>query len=403
MRWFFALNENSPGFWDYANLTQVAVHTARRHTSLDPVCIYDGEENALTAWLRAAGVPVLRRSTFLGAITLELTPIARGTYLRLEIPGICREQGWTDEFVFYSDVDVMFQHDVVPQLRALRPRFFAVAPESTQDSTQINCGVMLMNVPAWEGEMPALTQTFREHMREALSPPYDQALLQRHFAGRIDALPLALNWKAYWPDNDRVPLVHFHGPKPAQKYLLLNQRAPAALQSLANRDYFHAANRWDGALVAALENIPLPEAPDVTRVEPGFEGFAESDVTGLGVPEGPFPAILLPVVRWGVAPATEVTFTIPPGHRARLETCFQCPTTTQVVTVSLAGRELARTPIRRVSDPHALVVDLDAPPGRHTVRFAYAEHYPQSNGDPRALALLYRAIRIKLLPASAAP
>ena len=151
MRWFFALNENSPGFWDYVNLVQVAVHTARKHTTLDPVCIYDGEENELTAWLQAATVTVIRRTTFLSGITLQLCPIARGAFLRFEIPGICRERGWTDEFALYTDCDVMFQRDVVPLLRPLRPRFFAAAPESDQTSSQMNSGVMLMNVPAWEG------------------------------------------------------------------------------------------------------------------------------------------------------------------------------------------------------------------------------------------------------------
>lgn len=395
MRWFFALNENSPGFWDYANLVQVAVHTARQYTTLQPVCIYDGEANALTSWLEQAGVHVIRRSTFLGAITIQFSPIARGAYLRLEIPGVCREQGWTDEYVLYSDCDVMFQREVVPLLQTLRPRFLALAPESAQAGTQLNSGVMLMHVPAWENEIAALTQTFREHLAEALAPPYDQALILRHFAGRIDPLPLELNWKSYWPDNAAAAIVHFHGPKPAQKYLLINQRAPADLQSLANADYFHAAHRWDAALIAALEAVPLPAAPDVVRVEPGFEGY--DAVTGIGVPEGPFPAILLPVVRWGLAPATVVEFTVPPGRRARFEACFQCPDTNQIVTLWLGETELARVPIRRVSDPHALAVELSVTAGRHCLRLSYAQSYPQNNGDPRALAVLYRALRVVLV------
>lgn len=396
MRWFFALNENSPGFWDYVNLVQVAVHSARQRTTLDPVCIYDGEENAFTAWLRAANVPVIRRSTFLGEITLQLTPIARGAYLRLEVPRICREQGWRDEYVLYTDCDVMFQQDPVPTLRALRPRFLAVAPEGDRsDMEKFNSGVMLINVPAWEAELPALTDTFRHHLDEALAPPYDQALLQRHFAGRIDLLPIELNWKSYWSTNDSASILHFHGPKPAQKYILLNHRGPAELQGLANDYFFEACHRWDGVLIAAVRDVPLPPAPDVRRIEPGFEGF--DDIAGIGVPEGPFPAIMLPVVRWGVAPATEITFTIPAGKRAEFQALFQCPHTDQVVTVRFGGLELARVPIQRVSDPHSLALELPAGPGRHRLSLAYARSYPQSNGDPRALAVLYRAIRIRLV------
>lgn len=397
MRWFFALNENSPGFWEYANLIQVAVHSARQHTTLTPICIYDGEENALTVWLRSAGVTILRRSTFLGVITVHFSPIARGAYLRLEIPAICREHGWTDRFVLYTDCDVMFQRDVASRLDSLSPRFLAVAPESDRDDlVRFNSGVMLINVPAWEAELPALTNTFRQHMDEALAPPYDQALLQRHFAGRVDVLPIELNWKAYWPENLTAPVIHFHGPKPAQKYLVLNGRAPAGLQTLASPAYFRACQRWDATLLDALEKIPMPPDPNFRRVEPGFEGF--DDVTGLGVPEGPFPLIMLPVLRWGLAPATEITFTVPPGKRAEFEAKFQCPHTEQVVTVSLGDRELARAPVLRVSDPQALVVNLPAGPGQHRLRLTYAQGYPQGSGDSRVLAVAFHTLRIVLQP-----
>lgn len=395
MRWFFALNENSPGFWEYANLIQVAVHTARRHTRLEPVCIYDGEENMLTGWLRTAGVEVVRRSTFLGAITIQIPPIARGAYLRLEIPGLCRERDWTDPFVLYTDCDVQFTADPAPQLVALRPAFLAAAPEGdSTDFVRFNSGVMLINVPAWEQELPALTDTFRQNQAESLAPPYDQALLQRHFHGRIDRLPLELNWKPYWGANPRAAIVHFHGPKPSHRPLLLNRQGPPELQRLATGDYFRACLRWDAALLDALEAVPWPDAPTAARITPGFEGF--DDVSGLGVPEGPFPHLLLPIVRWGVAPATRVTFTVPPGRSARFETVFQCPHTDQVVTILFAGQVLARVPVQRVSDPHSVRVEVPAGPGCHELTLSYAQSYPQSNGDPRALAVLYRTLRICL-------
>jgi len=393
MRWFFALNENSPGFWDYAHLLQVAVHTARKHTSLIPVCIYDGEENAITVWLRQAGVTVLRRSTFLGVITVHFSPIARGAYLRLEIPAICREQGWHDEVVLYTDCDVMFLRNVAPFLDSLRPRFLAVAPEHDRnDFDRFNSGVMLINVPAWEAELPALTNTFRAHMDEALSPPYDQALLQRHFAGRIDRLPLELNWKTYWPENPSATILHFHGPKPAHKYLIYTRRAPADLLTLASPPYFHACHHWDAELLEANERLPIPPDPNCRRVEPGFEGFDQ--VTGLGHPEGPFPLIMLPVLRWGLAPFTELTFPLPPGHRGEFELKFQCPHVEQSVTVSLDDRELARCPVQRVSDAQSHVIDLGAEPGPHRLRLTYAQGYPQPAPDSRVLAVAFHTLRL---------
>jgi hypothetical protein len=396
LRWFFALNEASVGFLEYINLVHVAVHTARTRTGLDPVCIYDGGDNVFTAWLQAAGVPVVRRRTFFADVAPDMSSIPRGAYLRFEIPGICREYGWNDEYVLYTDCDVMFETDVVPRLLALRPKFLAVGPEhDPQDYTRFNSGVMLINVPALAAEMPALVETFRANYHEVLASPFDQALLQKHFAGRIDRLPLELNWKSYWPANPAAAVIHFHGPKPAQKYLLLNHRAPAGLLELANAPFYAACRRWDDALMAAIAKVPVPNPPDVLPIEPGWGGF--DDASGLGIQEGPCPQIFLPYFRLGLAPATVLTFTVPPGRRARLEALFQSPDTTQVVTVSFGGHVLAQVPVRRVSDPHSLAVDLPAEGGPHQVTLSYAHGAPQSPDDPRPMAVLYRALRVRFL------
>ena len=55
MEWYFALTEDSTAFRQYAEMIMVAVHTARKVTSLEPHCIYDGKENEFTAWLTKRG------------------------------------------------------------------------------------------------------------------------------------------------------------------------------------------------------------------------------------------------------------------------------------------------------------------------------------------------------------
>ena len=52
MKWFYSLNEAFPTLLDYTALVKVAVHSALIPTSLIPHCLYDGEENSLTDWLR---------------------------------------------------------------------------------------------------------------------------------------------------------------------------------------------------------------------------------------------------------------------------------------------------------------------------------------------------------------
>lgn len=393
LRWFFALNEESPGFWEYANLVQVAVHSARKHTRLRPACIYEGAENALTLWLRDAGVPVFHRRTALHGWVPDLMPIARGAYLRLEIPALCREQGWDDQFVLYTDCDVMFAGDPEPALRALRPKFFAVAPEHDRaDWVRFNSGVMLMNVPALAAELPAIWETVRAHLPETIRPPYDQAALQRHFAGRIDRLPLELNWKPYWGENAAAAVVHFHGPKPAQRYLVLNQRVPSDLAALATPAYYAFARRWEDELHAAIAATPWRREVTQAGVRPGWEGF--SSATGLGEPVVARPEVLQPEVRWGLFPQTELRFTAEPDARYRFETVFQCDHPGQATTIACDDRELTHVALARVGDTYTVALDLDVAPGEHRLVFFYSRELKQPL-DPQRLGVLFRALRVR--------
>ena len=65
MQWFLALNESCPAFKQYAQMARVAIHTALAHTSLQPHCIYDGEDNEFTAWLQRRKVRIIRWQSFL--------------------------------------------------------------------------------------------------------------------------------------------------------------------------------------------------------------------------------------------------------------------------------------------------------------------------------------------------
>src|SRR6059058_6185852 len=69
MLWFFALTEDSTAFRQYAEMLMVAVHTARKFTSLVPYFIYDGSDNDFTVWLRKHDVRIIpHRSLFRDAL-----------------------------------------------------------------------------------------------------------------------------------------------------------------------------------------------------------------------------------------------------------------------------------------------------------------------------------------------
>lgn len=394
MRWFFALNEASTSFWEYANLVQVAVHSAQTRTSLTPVCLYDGDDNSLTAWLESVGVHVIRRRTFLHRWVADLAPIPRGAYLRLEIPAVCAEQGWTDDFVLYTDCDVVFRSDPAATLASLRPTFFAAAPETDQsDFIRFNSGVMWINVAGLAAENEALQQTIQSHLAEAIAPPYDQAALQRHFADRSDPLPLLLNWKPHWGPNEDAVIIHFHGPKPVQKYHVLNHRAPDYVQRLVGPAFFDASAEWDNLLIEALTSHPWPASAS-PGISDGFDSIAEVR-SGLGDPEGPNPEIMSPQVRWGLAPITELVFDQSPTDVLRFEAAFQSSAPGQAVSVCLNEREIAHVALIRLADNYHLSLDLPPSTGAQKIQIHYAQGFRPGNADPRELGVLFSTLRIR--------
>ena len=72
MDWYFALTEDSTAFRQYAEMVRVAVHTARKVTALEPHCIYDGNENDFTVWLRKRDVRIVPHRSFVRDALAEL-------------------------------------------------------------------------------------------------------------------------------------------------------------------------------------------------------------------------------------------------------------------------------------------------------------------------------------------
>ena len=106
-------------------MTHIAVLSALHNTSLAPVCVHFGAPRAeLAGWLRARGVRVVHhdrpawRATLANATSRMRAHRAKsplyasadamvGTFLRVDLPVL----GFVDEFVLYTDVDVLFLAD----------------------------------------------------------------------------------------------------------------------------------------------------------------------------------------------------------------------------------------------------------------------------------------------------
>ena len=279
-------------------MVRVAVKTANQRTTLEPQCLWYGDlEHPFIHWLRAQNVTVWPlRTPFYNALAeiadRQNSPyihwIGADAFLRLEIPALAAREGWRDEFVLYTDCDVMFLRDPVPGLRKLRPKYFAVAPEEHAHYRFIvNSGVMLINLRGMQSVDADFQSYTREHLERCVTAPntFDQAALISYFRlvtralvrrgapvrvqgwkgyrtiwGRFyvrlpfldpilwDELPLVFNWKAYWPQNEDAVILHFHGPKPNQtREEILREQV---LHPMLNSNYEHWQNEWTRVLEA---------------------------------------------------------------------------------------------------------------------------------------------------------
>ncbi|HVZ63919.1 MAG TPA: hypothetical protein VG936_04965 [Lacunisphaera sp.] len=395
MKWFFALNDASPAFDYYAGMVQVAVRTARRHTRLEPVFIHDGPDNRLTDWLADEGAQVVRRRSFL-ADEFERLPglaanptaraIAAGAYLRLEVPELVCELGWPDRHVLYTDCDVMFTAAFDGSLTACAPAWFAVAPEhDAADPAAMNTGVMVMNVDALRGDAPAFRRAVRELLAESVRSSFDQHAYRVHYRGKWENLPPELNWKPYWGRNPAAQIIHFHGPKPFQKYAVAAGVVPPGLARLATGAYGEYAAEYDRLLAEAAAEPPAPADASA--------GWTET--RGLLPAEGPYPEQDLPRVRWGLAPKVVLRPAAFAGP-GLLRIAALSQLEGQELSIRVGGAEIRRHVFRPTGGFERIRVELPAAPDGATIEVVPAKS--RNDPDGRARAVLFRALWVEPRP-----
>ena len=259
MQWFFALTEDSTAFPQYVDMLKVAVHTARRFTSLVPHCIYDGGENDFTEWLTRHDVRIIQHRSFLREALAELgrrkgnphlVAALAGAFSRVELPEMATRLGGATR-VLYTDCDVIFVAEVVPELEANPCEYFAVAPEGTQDDyVNMNTGVMLMNTARLRESLPEFREYVLQNLAALEAESWDEAAYRwfyRDTNGPLwDRLRPELNWKPYWGESAQAKIIHFHGPKPFQQDHIESHWPE--LKSLTGGAYPAQVKRWSELL-----------------------------------------------------------------------------------------------------------------------------------------------------------
>jgi hypothetical protein len=259
MLWFFALTEDSTAFRQYAEMLMVAVHTARKFTSLVPHFIYDGSDNDFTAWLRRHDVRIIRHRSLFRDSLAELgrqkgnphfEAALSGAFSRVELPEIVARLGGADR-VLYTDCDVIFAGEVVPELNSNPCRYFAVAPEGVQDDyVNMNTGVMLMDPARLCETLPEFRAYIAQNLAALEKESWDEAAYRwfyRDSNGPLwDRLRPELNWKPYWGECAEAKIIHFHGPKPYQRDLI--ESTWPELKPYTGGTYRAVVERWSELL-----------------------------------------------------------------------------------------------------------------------------------------------------------
>ena len=268
LKWVFTINAGpSPFSQSFANMVKVAVISARRHTSLVPVCITTGEPTSeLSRWLVGMGVRVVQyqpqwANTMRTKVNERNAALAAaggdnaadkshlfkeadsmiGTFLRVDVPVV----GILDEFVLYTDVDVMFRKDVTwegilgkqygrakaandfasgrrhfsPTPGQGLPLFMSASSEmqKSKDPKYLNAGVMVLSMRSLRDTHAAFLDFILGSDIEYPTGPGDQGAIKSFYSRggkyQINFLPWAYNYKSYWGFSRSAAIIHFHGPK----------------------------------------------------------------------------------------------------------------------------------------------------------------------------------------------
>lgn len=217
LNWVFALDEAAAGW--FSDMVMAAVISAKQHTELTPVCLFDGSPNTLTDWLLSQGVRVhyvavpfkgeLFSNEVLGANALSgyKPNHAAGAFLK-----ICASRYVESEVYLLTDCDVIFVNEVPYQ----SVQTIAAALEPHVSERVFNSGVMLINAEYYLSQEPSIIDFLRQaNFFDRENSSYDQTLLNKYFQQEGWAvLPATMNWRPFQGINENASIVHFHGPKP---------------------------------------------------------------------------------------------------------------------------------------------------------------------------------------------
>lgn len=248
IHWFSGINkDNQPVYLEYIEMYKKAV-ISQKYTNPEMIAylIFDGERDTHIDYLEdTLNVKIIPHKV---SFYKELRKfygdnfIAGGAYLRCDIPIIVRDILNLDtEYVLYTDNDVLFLDDV-SDLNYLEPNFFNISSEfSKKKYTDINSGVMWINVRNMYDIYPKFKEFIINNFNKFET--YDQDAIKIFFKGKMDVLDYRYNYKPYFGKRNDIKILHFHGPKP--QHITSCRENTHPLMSLVNDFYYEMVEYYN--------------------------------------------------------------------------------------------------------------------------------------------------------------
>lgn len=255
MYWFSGIRKdpnNLENYYEYIKMYGVAVLSAKKTNShIKPVLIFDGEEyDSYTNKLESLGVKIVNhKSSIMDHLNKRWSgaalSTARGAFLRIDIPLICKELDINDDYVLYTDNDVIFNQDI-SELNNMKCDYIMMSGEFEKfiHNNYINSGVALINLKS----MLSIHSDFSKFIIDNINhlDVYDQDAYRLFFNNKIKELSYKFNYKTYWGEtiNENMKIIHFHGPKPFHKDKIQNDDYPQILKGLITPYYFKTTDEF---------------------------------------------------------------------------------------------------------------------------------------------------------------
>jgi hypothetical protein len=214
MKWYTAISSRSPG--EYFEMLDVAIYSCLKNTDFIPNVLCDAECGGVEKWKRKGVNVIYFKGEVFSAFVEQFKDDKRllgvaGAYLRSNIPLVEKE----DKFVLYTDSDVLFNKVASADLKMIKPKYMACAPEfNRNDWSYFNTGAMIINVENMRNEYRRFADFVIPNFKKLCAMAHDQGAYNLLYKNAWEKLPVELNWKPYWGYNENAGIIHFHGPKP---------------------------------------------------------------------------------------------------------------------------------------------------------------------------------------------